>query len=151
MKIKGLLVAVVLGAIASACGGPTSPTRSTLAFTVTPNPVPTAGVTLGCAGTVVPVKSWFYTLTIQNTSSVPFVVASFSASVTPPGASTPIVTPYDASLFAAAFGSTTIPAQGALQGPLCVGGAYDSATLTWTFVGASDAGSFTTPVIRFLP
>jgi hypothetical protein len=151
MSIRHLSAVLVLCVIASACSSPTSPTQSTLAFTISPNPVPTAGVTLGCAGTVVPLKSWFYTLTIQNTSNVPFVVASFSASVTPPGTSTPIVTPYDASLFAAAFGSTTIPAQGALQGPLCVGGAYDSATLTWTFVGASGAGSFTTPVIRFLP
>jgi predicted phage tail protein len=120
-----------------------------LTFTITPNPVPFTGVFAGCAGSTTAQKTWVYTLRITNQGTGPFTIGSFNATVTSPLLSAPFVTPYPAAYFALAFGAATIPPQGSLQGPLCVYGHFDEATLTWRFVDVSGA-QFTAPVIQFL-
>jgi TonB family protein len=145
---------------ANACGTSTASNEATvvvgmttgapsLTFAITPNPVPFTGVFPGCAGSPTAGKTWLYTLRITNQGSGPFTIGSFSARVTSPLLPVPVDVPYSASMFVAAFGGSTIVPQGSLQGPLCVIGHYDDATLAWTFVDGGGA-SFTTPVIRFL-
>lgn len=150
-------LALLLSALlAAGCGGstptgPSSPPSASLTFAATPNPVPFSGVFAGCAGSPVAAKTWNYTLRITNQGTAAFTIASFSSRVTGPSLGTSSVdTPYDAALFTAAFGGSTIPPQGTLTGPLCVAGQWDAATLTWTFVGTGGA-SFTAPAITFLP
>jgi TonB family protein len=120
-----------------------------LTFTVTPNPVPFAGVFPGCAGSPTAAKTWLYTLRIANQGAGTFTIGSFSARVTSPLLPAPAVIPYTADQFAQAFGSSTIAPQAAVQGPLCVVGHFDEATLTWTFVDTTGT-PFMAPVIRFL-
>jgi TonB family protein len=145
----------------NACGTSTASTEATvvvggstgtpqLTFSVTPNPVPFTGVFPGCAGSPVANKTWLYTLRIANQGTGSFVIGSFSATVTSPLLPGPVVVPYTPDLFTLAFGGSTIPPNGALQGLLCVAGNFDSATLTWTFVDTGGA-SFTAPTIYFLP
>jgi hypothetical protein len=128
-------------------GAPVPGGAPLLTFTITPNPVPLTGVFPGCAGSPFSNKTWVYTLRITNQGTAPFSIASFSTRVTSPLLPAPVDVPGED--FAAAFGASTIPPQGALQGPLCVAGNYDNATQTWTFVDISGA-VFTTPAIQFL-
>jgi protein TonB len=121
-----------------------------LTFTVTPNPVPFTGVFPGCAGSPVANKTWLYNLRIANQGTGSFVIGSFSGRITSPLLPAPVVVPFPPDQFVLAFGGSTIPPNGALQGLLCVAGNYDNATLTWTFVHTGGA-SFTAPVIQFLP
>jgi hypothetical protein len=121
-----------------------------LTFTVTPNPVPIAGVFPGCAGSPVANRTWLYTLRIANQGTGAFVIGSFSARITSPLLPAPVDVPYPADQFVLAFGGSTIPPSGALQSLLCAAVNYDNATVTWTFVHAG-GGSFVTPVIHFLP
>jgi hypothetical protein len=121
-----------------------------LTFTITPNPVPFYGVGAGCAGSTIPHKVWLYVLRITNQGSGPFTIGSFSARVTSPLLPAPYDVPYPPGHFTLAFGASTIPPAGALQGLLCVTGNFDNATLEWTFVDVSGA-AFKAPVIRFLP
>ena len=130
-------------------GVPTPAGVPRLTFTVTPNPVPFTGVFPGCAGSPITNKTWVYTLRITNQGTGPFNIASFSGRVTSPLLPMPVDTPFPRENFALAFGASTIPPQGALEGPLCVAGNYDNATLAWTFVDVGGA-AFTTPVIQFL-
>ena len=120
-----------------------------LTFTITPNPVPYTYFGLGCAGTQVPGKTWVYNLQMTNQGTAPFDISSFSGRVTAPGLPTPVDIPYTRNDFILAFGGSTIAPQASLQGPLCVVGNWEDATLQWTYnhVGG---GSFTTPVIKFL-
>jgi hypothetical protein len=120
-----------------------------LTFAVSPNPVPFTGVFAGCAGSPVAGKTWLYNVRITNHGSGPFTIGSFSARVAGPLTPVPVDIPYAAMTFVQAFGGATIPPQGSLQGPLCVIGQWDDATLTWTFVDIGGA-SFTAPVIQFL-
>jgi hypothetical protein len=135
---------VVIDLTGSAPGG-----APLLTFTVTPNPVPVAGVFPGCAGSPIALKTWVYTLRITNQGTASFTIASSSTRLTAPLLPAPIDIPVSAQDFALAFGSGVIPPQGSVEGPLCVAGAYDDATLVWTFVGVGGA-TFTTPVIQIL-
>jgi hypothetical protein len=120
-----------------------------LTFTVTPNPVPFAGVFPGCANSPVASKTWVYTLRIANQGNGPFTIGSFSSRVTSPLLPGPVDTTYPPGQFTLAFGASTIPPKGAVESLLCVAGHFDDATLVWTFVDVAGA-SFATPVIRFL-
>jgi len=155
MKSHVLLLTLCVSAVA--CGGsPAAPQPQpqpapSLTFSITPNPVPYAGILPGCAGNPGLSKTWLYTLRISNVGNAAFEVSSFSSRVTSPLLATPVDTPYNATTFGQAFGATTIQTQGSLSGSLCVFGPYDSATLVWTFVGASGGGTFSTPSITFQP
>lgn len=143
---------VFLAAATSCTKSSTEPSRPpSLTFVVTPNPVPYGGIATGCAGSTTALKTWYYTLRINNVGQGSFVAAAFSGRVTGPGLPAPVDTPYPASTFTAAFGASSIPAQGFVTGALCVTGEYDSLSLTWTFTDANGGGSFTAPVIHFLP
>lgn len=120
-----------------------------LMFTVTPNPVPFSGVLPGCAGSPIANKVWAYTLRITNQGTGAFTIGSFSSRFTLPPQPNPIDFPFPVEQFAQAFGASTIPPQSSLEGPLCVAGNYDAATLVWTFRDVSGA-AFDTPLITFL-
>jgi hypothetical protein len=147
-----LLLALGCSFVLAGCGNgsPAAPSPS-LTFTVTPNPVPYSGLLAVCEGATSAIKTWVYTLRIQNTGNAGFVVSSFSGRVTSPLLPNPVDIPFDAGRFAAAFGTTTIAPQATVSSPLCVAGHYDSATLVWTIVGASGGGTFTAPPIQFTP
>jgi len=156
MKTRCSLLLTLFVSVVACGGSPTAPQPQpqpapSLAFSITPNPVPYAGILTGCAGNPGLSKTWLYTLRISNTGNAAFVVSSFSSRVTSPLLPTPLDTPFDATTFGQAFGATTIQAQGAVSGSLCVFGPFDSATLVWTFVGASGGGTFSTPTITFQP
>jgi hypothetical protein len=143
---------LVLVATTSCTKSSTEPSKPpALTFVVTPNPVPHTGIATGCAGSTTALKTWNYTLRINNVGEGTFVPAAFSARVSGPGLPAPIDTPYPASQFAAAFGTSSIAPQGSVTGQLCVTGEYDSRTLVWTFTDANGGGSFTSPTIQFLP
>jgi hypothetical protein len=120
-----------------------------LTFTITPNPVGFFGVTPGCAGSTIALKTWVYTLRITNQGSGPFTIGSFSARVSAPVLPGPVDIPYTAGDFVQVFGSAVIPPGGSVQSPLCVAGHYDDATLVWTFRDLGGA-AFIAPVIQFL-
>ncbi len=119
-----------------------------LTFTITPNPVPFAGVFANCAGATSPNKTWYYNMRITNQGTAPFTIASFTGLVTPPG-SAPVVVTHPASTFALAFGGSSIAPQASREGPLCVWGNWEDATLQWTFTDVGGA-AFTAPAITFL-
>ena len=119
-----------------------------LTFTITPNPVPFTGVFAGCAGSTTAQKTWVYTLRITNQGTGPFTIGSFTGLVTPPG-SAPVVVTHPASTFALAFGGPSIAPQASREGPLCVWGNWEDATLQWTFTDVGGA-AFTAPAITFL-
>jgi hypothetical protein len=120
-----------------------------LTFTVTPNPVPFTGVFPGCAGIPTAQKTWVYSLTIANQGSGPFTISSFTGRFSSPILPNPVDVPYTANDFALAFGASSIAAGGSVQGPLCVAGHHDDATLVWTFRDVTGA-TFTAPAILFL-
>ena len=144
---------VVLTVVSCGCGkSPASPTpQPTLTFTFTPSPAPTSGIQVGCAGSLVPAKTWNYTLRVNNTSTTAFAVSSLTYTLTVPGGA-PFTSPtLDAGTVALAFGTSTIPANGSIQGSLCttLGGA--SGTVSYTFSGSDGRGPFTTPSLELLP
>jgi hypothetical protein len=151
MNSRNLVVPAAILALLLACDSTTEPTQSELSFTFTPNPVPTAGFMVGCAGGTVPEKTWLYTLTIRNNNGVPFVVESASFRLMPEGGTTAIEARIDAATFAAAFGTATIQGNDQIQAPLCTRLNANSGTTTYTLVGAGGNGTFTTPTLQLLP
>lgn len=150
--VPWLACAVVFATTTSCTKSSTEPSRPpSLTFVVTPNPVPFAGMASGCAGSTATLKTWYYTLRINNVGQGTFIAAAFSARVSGPGLPAPVDTPYPASTFTTAFGASSIPPQGFVSGTLCVSGEYDSLSLTWTFTDANGGGSFTSPSIQFQP
>ena len=150
-RMRSMFVLLVFAVIAAACSSPAAPSPASLSFAVTPNPVPTAGVVLGCAGTSVPLKSWFYSITIRNSGSRDFAVASWTTKAYLPGVSTPVTTVDNGSNgFQVVFRSTTVPANGSVVGDLCVGGGFDGVAVEFTFADATGL-AFTTPRITYLP
>jgi hypothetical protein len=148
-------VVIAAGLVAAAChgrnGSPTAPSKQpSLQFSAAPNPVPYFGVATGCAGSTQSLDTWYYTFTITNVGDAPFAVSSFSGRITSPLLAGPIDVTYDAGTFVAAFGTSTIGAQGSVSSLLCVTGPYGSSTLTWTFTDTQSGGSFSAPTIQFL-
>jgi hypothetical protein len=136
----------------SAMGPVTVALQSALVFTFTPNPVSSLGLSSGCSGGT-PFVTWFFNLTIQNVSSVPFVISSWSYNTLPLGASTATVQNEDPNAFNQIFHAVSIPGNGSVQGTnLCTYMAVSpgSGSVTLTFTGASTNGPFTTPALTLL-
>jgi hypothetical protein len=147
-------VVIALVATFAACGGgsPPAPTpRPTLTFTFTPNPVPTSGLQVGCGGLVVPAKTWNYTLRVENTSSTPFAVSSLTYTLANTGGVPATSPPLDPAVVALAFGTSTIPANGSIQGALCTYLTGASGTVSYSFTGTDGRGPFTTATLQLLP
>jgi hypothetical protein len=143
---------VTLALVASACGNSSSPTpAAALTFTISPNPVPYAGLSVFCESAPAPEKSWFYTMRIDNTGSAPFELSSFSSTINNGGGTPPVTTPpAGRDLFTRAFGAATIPSKGSVQGSLCVRGNWESTTQTWNLTGANGE-TFSSPPVQYLP
>jgi len=141
---------VVLASLFAACGSnPTAPSSPSLAFTITPNPVPTSGTSTACVGT--PAKSWFWTVDIRNTGTATFTAASFTNTVVIPGVPS-VISQGTANDFLGLFGSTTIAPNASVQGRACIGLVTPPiGTVTSTTVLRGQSGeSFTTPVVQLL-
>jgi hypothetical protein len=143
------LAVLALVTLAFACKDSTAPAEPTLVFTFTPNPAPTVGLAVGCAGGTTPEKTWNYTLNIRNTGNVPFAVTSGSYTLYTTGAPTPVTFTIDGSIFTAAFGSGAVPANGQLQAPLCTRLSGQAGAVAYSFTGTF--GTFTTPTLQLLP
>lgn len=126
--------------------------QSPLTFTATPDPVPTAGISSACRGT--PLQSWFWTVTIRNTSNVPFTVASFQNTIVIPGLA-PIVVPGTANDFRALYGVTTIAPNTSVQtlAPVCIALANppSSAITTFSTITSQSGETVALPILRLLP
>src|SRR5262245_2338 len=110
---------VVVAVLTLASCGKTSPTRSSLSFTFTPNPVSPVASPSCLPGTT---RNWFWTVTARNMGSAAFVATSFTTTTNVPG-SPPLVTQGTANDFASVFGTTTIAAGATVPsaGNVCVG------------------------------
>jgi len=145
--------AAVVITLSWGCGNsPTSPTtQPALTFTFTPNPAPTSGIQVGCGGSVVPAKTWNYTLRVNNTSTTAFAVSSLTYTLTASGGA-PFTSPaLDAGTVALAFGTSSIPPNGSIQGSLCTTLAGASGTVSYTFSGSDGRGPFTTATLQLQP
>lgn len=150
--LRAFSVAVLM-TLSCGCGkSPASPTpQPALTFTFTPNPAPTSGIQVGCAGSVVPAKTWGYTLRVNNTSTTAFAVSSLTYTLTITGG-VPFTSPtLDAGTVALAFGTSTIPANGSIQGSLCTTLNGASGTVSYTFSGSDGRGPFTTSSLQLQP
>jgi hypothetical protein len=124
--------------------------QSALVFTFTPSPVTNIGLSSLCTGGT-PFVTWFFNLTIQNASSVPFVVTSWSYNTLASGTTTPSVQNEDPTAFNSIFHASSIPGNGSVQGSnLCTYMAVSpgSGSVTLTFTGASSNGPFTTQALQ---
>jgi hypothetical protein len=132
----------------------TTTPQSNLVISFRQNPVsPVAGTT--CTPSTSGRKVWNYTLSIQNPSSVPFTISSWTSNLSS-GIAQP--TSYTAAnfgqFFPAAQGGTTIGANSSIASTtLCADTANFSigGTLTHTFTGANSNGPYTTPVLTLSP
>jgi len=132
----------------TAMGSLTVALQSNLVFTFSPNPVTNAGLSSSCSGGA-PYVTWNFMLTIQNASSIPFVVNSWSYNTLPMGATSPSIQNEDPNAFNQTFHAFSIPGNGSVQGNLCTYMALSPGTgsVTLTFTGANSNGPFTTPTL----
>lgn len=150
-RCRQYFVLAVLLLLGGCSDTPTSPSRASLTFTFSPNPVPSSGLSTACVGTLA--KSWYWSSTIRNTGTATFTVTSFQFSVAVPG-QTPIVTTGPPSDFADVFGTTTIAPNVTVQGKqVCIGlTTPPSGIVNHTYTLNGQPGeSFTTPTLQLLP
>jgi hypothetical protein len=117
-----------------------------LVFTFTPNPVSPVPPTTTCSEGVTPFKTWNFQMTIQNTSAIPFSLASWTF-----GPNGIVTTSKPNSEFMSTFGTTTIPANGQVSGATCVfHSTAPSGQVQYTLVGTNGNGPHTSGFVTLL-